>query len=390
MKKKKKIALVLSGGGFLGAFQLGALNYIKENWKQITGKATPMKFDIIAGVSVGALNGSLIAMDKFKLLNDLWINQIGRKGVTEIYTSNFIDTSSKSEKLKMKIDLKGLAKKLLPNIDIKLKLGEKLGLIFSKKKRKEIIDEIIKDVQTGIRRRLPQFRSLADNAPLKKKLEKYLDRSTIKGTDFLCGFVSLDTGKYHSVLHSEFASNQDFVKGVLASTSIPIVWNPVDSIQFHSEKGLVNSLNNVDGGIRNVSPLGDVIKLINEDTQESDYKVIVINCSNGLIKPEDFAKKSIGGIATRSIHEIVFAEIFNNDVKHFTKINDLIKQANSRNITLYGSDSEKLNSFDSVIIQPHEDVELGNALVATEKLIYHRITHGKAMARVAFERRINE
>ena len=35
--KKKKIALVLSGGGFNGAFQVGALNYINENWKKITG-----------------------------------------------------------------------------------------------------------------------------------------------------------------------------------------------------------------------------------------------------------------------------------------------------------------------------------------------------------------
>jgi hypothetical protein len=29
---KTKYALVLSGGGFKGAFQLGALNYMKEHW----------------------------------------------------------------------------------------------------------------------------------------------------------------------------------------------------------------------------------------------------------------------------------------------------------------------------------------------------------------------
>lgn len=384
MERKKKVALVLSGGGFHGAFQLGALNYINENWKRITGKTTPMKFDIIAGVSVGALNGSLLAMDKLSLLNDLWINQIGRKGVSEIYTSDFIDTTNKSEKLKLKIDLKSLGRKLLPNVDLKLGLMKKLSLVFSKRKRKKIIDEIVKDIGLGIKSSLPQFKSLADNTPLKKKLEKYLNRSSIKDTDFLCGFVSLDSGEYHSVLHHNFLSNQDFVNGVLASTAIPIVWSPVDSVQFHSEKGTINSLNNVDGGIRNVSPLGGVIKLINEDMEESEYKVIVINCSNGVIKPEDYAKKSIAGIATRSIQEIMFAEIFNNDVKHFTKINELIKQAESGDVTLYDSDLQELNSFDSVIIQPHEDVEMGNALAANEKLVYHRMTHGKAMARVAF------
>lgn len=31
---KTKIALVLSGGGFNGAFQVGALEYLKQNWKR--------------------------------------------------------------------------------------------------------------------------------------------------------------------------------------------------------------------------------------------------------------------------------------------------------------------------------------------------------------------
>ncbi|MBL7728612.1 MAG: patatin-like phospholipase family protein, partial [Dinghuibacter sp.] len=30
--QKTKYALVLSGGGFKGAFQLGALNYLKDHW----------------------------------------------------------------------------------------------------------------------------------------------------------------------------------------------------------------------------------------------------------------------------------------------------------------------------------------------------------------------
>lgn len=46
---KHKYALVLSGGGFKGAFQTGALNYMRENWKTITGEDKEMHFDIIAG-----------------------------------------------------------------------------------------------------------------------------------------------------------------------------------------------------------------------------------------------------------------------------------------------------------------------------------------------------
>ena len=105
MKKEKKFALVLSGGGFNGAFQLGALNYLHDNWKKITGLSSPMKFDIIAGVSVGAINGSMIAMNKLGTLNQLWLDKIAKKGASEIYTSDFIDTNSKGDNLKMKLDI---------------------------------------------------------------------------------------------------------------------------------------------------------------------------------------------------------------------------------------------------------------------------------------------
>ena len=53
-------ALVLSGGGAKGAFQFAAEKYARE----VKG----YQWDIIAGVSVGALNGSLIAMKKYARL----------------------------------------------------------------------------------------------------------------------------------------------------------------------------------------------------------------------------------------------------------------------------------------------------------------------------------
>ena len=388
-KKKQRIALVLSGGGFNGAFQLGAINYINKNWKKITGSTAPMKFDIIAGVSTGALNGSLLAMGKLDLLNDLWIHQIGKNGVTEIYTSDLIDTSSKSSKVQLKVDLKGMAKKLMPEIDFKLNFLNKVGLIFSKKKRKQLFKDVLSDIELGLKSSLPKIKSIADNTPLKKKLEKYLDRSKIKGTDFLCGFVSLDSGKYHSVQHNKFSSQQDFVNGVLASTAIPMIWNPVESIRFVTENGTINSLNNVDGGVRNVSPLGDVIKLINQDP-DSHYKIIIINCNSGEARKKNFAKKSIAAIAARSLYEIAVTEIFNNDVDHFVKINNLIKQGEAwdNEIVFYSDTQEALKSFDAVIISPQKDIEMGSSLVATKQLINHRMLHGTAMARIAFEKNL--
>lgn len=52
-----KVALVLSGGGAKGAFQFGAIQYIEEYYK----KQNPsFNYSIIAGVSVGALNATML------------------------------------------------------------------------------------------------------------------------------------------------------------------------------------------------------------------------------------------------------------------------------------------------------------------------------------------
>lgn len=383
--KRYKYALVLSGGGFNGAFQLGALNYLERNWKQITGLSTPMYFDIIAGVSAGALNGAMIAMNKITLLNDLWVNQIGKNGVSEIYTSDVIDTSSNADKLKMKLDLKHLSKRLIPKVDLELKFMEKLGIVLSKGKRKEIINRLIESIEESIKLNFSKFRSIADNTPLRDKLDKYLNRGKIK-TNYYCGFVSLDSGAYHSVHYSDFLTKRDFVNGVLASTSIPIVWNPVPSILFRSENKVINSLNNIDGGIRNVSPLGDVIKQIRKEKEE--YKIIIINTNSGTIKQEDFSQKSIGSIAARSVYDIAITEIFNNDVDHFLKINDILSQVKqcADNISIKNKFEEELKTFDALVINPDKDVDMGSSLVANQSLIELRMAHGHEMA----EKAVNE
>src|SRR5512147_3075103 len=73
----KKTALVLSGGGAKGAFQCGAEKYARE----VKG----FKWDIIAGVSVGALNGAMLAMQKFDRLYEIW-NTISNR---QVYTGGF-------------------------------------------------------------------------------------------------------------------------------------------------------------------------------------------------------------------------------------------------------------------------------------------------------------
>lgn len=58
-------ALVLSGGGFKGSYQVGVFKALKE---------LNHKFDIVTGTSIGALNGALIVSNQFKKLIELWKN----------------------------------------------------------------------------------------------------------------------------------------------------------------------------------------------------------------------------------------------------------------------------------------------------------------------------
>lgn len=60
-----KRALVLSGGGSKGAYQIGV-------WKAL--RKLNFKIDIVAGTSIGALNGALIVQDDYQKALNLWNN----------------------------------------------------------------------------------------------------------------------------------------------------------------------------------------------------------------------------------------------------------------------------------------------------------------------------
>lgn len=342
-----------------------------------------MKFDIVAGVSAGAINGALIAMDQFELLKDLWVNQIGKNGASEIYTSEFVDTTSKKDHLQFQLNLKKLAKRLKLELDIQLPLLQKLGLIFSAKKRKEFLDHLLEELKTVLKANLSNFKSIADNTPLNNKLKLYLDRSKIKDCIFKCGFVSLNTGTYHGVSQNDFATDNDFVNGVLSSASIPVVWSPVEKVSFFKGSQLIESHNNIDGGIMNVSPLGDVINMISEESDPCQYKIIIINCNSGYAKLGSYSDKSIGAIAVRALQELALTEIFNNDIEQFLQINSLVKQAKNqfRDIVLKTRNNRPIVAFDSMVISPEPFFELGNPLVSNEQLIAKRMEHGFEQAK---------
>lgn len=375
----KKYALVLSGGGFKGAFQIGALRHLKKHWSIVNPGSPEMKFDIVAGVSVGSLNGVLTASNQFDELEKLWLD-IGAN-VENIYTSDFIDTKNQSDQLKVTLNLKRIKERFIPGFKLRLPFWKLFG------SKEKLFNKILEMIENEFSANFKKFKSIADNTPLKNRLKELVSRDRIKDCIYRCGFVSLNDGKYYSYRHTDFTTDDDFRNGILASTAMPIVWEPVGRI-FVDDRGQPKTISqSVDGGIRNVSPLGEVIDEINADVPDADYTIVIINCNSGAVEEEKYEEKNIAGIALRSLNDIAITEIFNNDITEFLRINDIIDQVRSvhpgfeiRNYKIFqGRTAEILRPFKTIIIQTNPNV-LGDPLVANGALNAHRIAHGEQKA----------
>ncbi|HEY5341277.1 MAG TPA: patatin-like phospholipase family protein [Candidatus Aquilonibacter sp.] len=75
-------ALVLSGGGARGAYQAGIIDYLRLS-RQIPEGAPLRPYGIVAGTSIGALNGYFVATGQYGLLRTLW-NSIAEQNVIRL------------------------------------------------------------------------------------------------------------------------------------------------------------------------------------------------------------------------------------------------------------------------------------------------------------------
>lgn len=260
-----KVALVLSGGGAKGAFQAGAERYARE----VKG----YHWDLIAGVSVGALNAGMLAMQKYTQLWDLWSNISNGK----VYRGRMTLVSAAW-------------------------------------------------------RALLRRKSVLGNEPLKALIDREFDPAAVK-VGLRIGAVSLLTGKYVPFQHTDAG----FKDAVLASTAIPIYWAPVD-VPGHGPM--------VDGGVRNVTPLGDVLG-------DGPDEIVIINCNPPDPKVLDQPPANLLEIGTRSL-DIAVNEIFVGDVREFTRINLNVKEAAQGGVTLHDDKGKAYKYFEHKLIQPSQ------------------------------------
>lgn len=291
----KVTALVLSGGGAKGAFQVGAEKYARE----VKG----YHWDVIAGVSVGALNGSMLAMEKYSRLLEVW------------------NTISSDKVLTGGFNLLSL---------VKLLLGK---------------------------------RSFYGNEPLRRLMHQEFEPDKIRA-DLRVGAVSLVSGQY-----VEFRGDDPALeKAVLASTVMPIVWEPFSVSDQYPEM--------VDGGVRNISPIGDVL---DADPDE----VVVINCSPQPPDELHQAPKDIVKVGLRTL-DILLNELFQSDLREFLRINCLVQEAAANGVTLHHPVSGRaLKYYDCKIIEPL--APLGDTLDFSQAAVQRSLQAGVERARQLLE-----
>lgn len=270
--KRNKRALVLSGGGSKGAYSVGVVKALLEDGRQ---------YDVITGVSVGALIGASMAMFPVGQQQNCY-EQLERVWTKEV-TSN-----------------KSIYKKWAPWF---------LTYIWSLWKGGIYNMEPLRNI-------------------LKKEVR--LEKLRNSGVEFEVGVVSLQSGKYKAVnLSSDPSGNQLAVDWIWASSVFPVLF---PAVEIGGEQW-------VDGGVRNVIPVEDVLKY--KDITHID--AVITSPRNGYVPPGDI-KKSTLDVGLRSV-QILSDEVYATDFDTVCK---------NSNVKLEVFDPEGLVNDDSFEFNPEE------------------------------------
>jgi NTE family protein len=250
-------ALVLSGGGAKGSFQIGVMEELILN--------RGLDFEILCGVSVGALNASFLAQAPFDPIH------------SDVSLQNLKKTFITLRRLWLE-EIEG-------NESVYLKRpGGEAGIVLGAD-------------------------SIYDPEPLKKLLKKYLNpKSLAKSKRILkVQYVSLETGE----LRTAHSKNPKIIEHVLASGTMPYYFPPVKIRKEHL----------VDGGIRDITPLGQAF-------QAGAEAVYVIYASPFEVERQEFVE-SLTGMKINAFTylgravELMINEIYCTDVEGAKRLNTL-------------------------------------------------------------------
>jgi NTE family protein len=252
-------ALVLSGGGSKGSFQIGAMEELILN--------RGLDFEILCGVSVGALNASFLAQAPFDPVHpDISLENLNNTFITLRHL--WLEEITGNESVYLQ------------------RLGVEAGIVLGGD-------------------------SIYDPEPLKKLLKKYLTPKSLARSKRILKvqYVSLETGE----LKTANSKDPKILDHVLASGTMPYYFPPVKIRGKHL----------VDGGIRDITPLSQAF-------QAGAEVIYVIYASPFHIEPQEFIENWIETKINAFTYlgravELMVNEIYRTDVEGAQRLN-LLKE----------------------------------------------------------------
>ncbi|MEW6094918.1 MAG: patatin-like phospholipase family protein [bacterium] len=343
-----KIGLVLSGGGAKGAYEAGVVKALID---------ARIKFDVIAGTSVGGLNAALIASNQINDLIKVWEEKTTNDSVFVL-----------NPKLKLKFTF-GDILLLLPIV----------SLFWMKKKVVKVLSRV---------------NSIGDSSPLRNLVKGVLNIDSLKssgnrliltGTNLQIGdeetFVKTEDGKF-------FIKRKDWVKEIkdkdfekmaisttMATSAIPVAFNPE----------VISGYQYVDGGVGNNTPLMNAIKSNCKD-------IFTVLVKPPYRTPLDTQFDSLLSIGARTLEiflentteeDFQRAKLINDVILNYQKMSDgidiILKNVKDKEIThqiqtvidqsfpFKHIDGDK-GLINNIVIQPAKDIDLGLLEFDPEKL----------------------
>ncbi|MEH2039413.1 patatin-like phospholipase family protein [Nostoc sp.] len=250
-----QLGLVLTGGGAKGAYQVGALQYIAE---------LGLEPQIIAGTSIGALNGAVLSAYRpfpyaVQRLNQLW-EQLGKAEILRTNTGTVLRTFSYATQV-FTPTLRGW----LLNFLITEGLMQNSSAIFDPTPIEQLLREAVNpgELRRGIELWVTAFPSL---------------KIPTLGYDWLVDLIRARTGTdAHWLCIQDCTDDETVYKLLLASAALPLA--------FPSQE--VNGQSYIDGGLADNVPLRALAK-------RGCKNVIVIHLKNGAVwNRHDFPEQTV-------------------------------------------------------------------------------------------------
>ncbi|MCW8909396.1 MAG: patatin-like phospholipase family protein [Gammaproteobacteria bacterium] len=311
---KKKVALILTGGGARAAYQVGVLKAIAE----MSSKDDANPFPIIIGTSAGAINSAALAIygekfcDAVMRLQRIWRNF----HVSQVFRSDFIGIMKSGANWMMSVIMGGLGKH--------------------------------------------NPASFLDRAPLRLLLAKYLPCDQIK--------KSIDSGVIESIGITASAygagrsevfyySSQDIepwersrrigrpeeitIEHLMASSAIPFIFSAIR---------LGNDYYG-DGSMRQIAPISPAVHM-------GADKVLVVGVTNRRSNvPESYKEPKYPSLAQIGGHILnsIFIDSLETDIERLRRINKTIDLIPTHQLIEH---DVKLRPVDVMVISPSEDLQL--------------------------------